>query len=405
MRMGERKIKFPPFSIARRDGATLTSQIEDGLRQAIATGFYGDGDFLPGYVELAGRLGVSTGIARRAIARLIADGLCHPQRGVGLRVCSKSPAKVGNVLVVIGGDTASYRYYMASLVEHLRRHLTKSHFAMSRAIVAGRDGREDFSELKEALNRHVSAAVILDHSPGTEDTVAASGVPYVLLSPAHRSSGAPGILWGDTRKISETIAAHCAACGARRVLVAGLGIGGFHISPEELLAALAARAIATRHLVLGPRVTDGPTESLVRSTVETFSKISATGRMEMDGFRPDLIVFTDDYVAQGALLAMAVAGIRIPEDVQVVTLANKGLGPVWTKELTRFEVDAAAEAELLAGLVRDCLANRRKRHFRHTAVRFIEGETTIPLERRTAANCPTDQLATRTRTNSPEETP
>ena len=61
-----------------------------------------------------------------------------------------------------------------------------------------------------------------------------------------------------------------------------------------------------------------------------------------------MIVFLDDYVAQGALLAFSVAGIRIPDDVQVITLANKGLGPVWIKPVTRFEVDAAAEADAFA---------------------------------------------------------
>jgi DNA-binding LacI/PurR family transcriptional regulator len=381
MRMGERKIKFPPFSIARRDGATLTSQIEDGLRNAIATGFYGDGDFLPGYVELAGRLGVSTGIARRAIARLIADGLCHPQRGVGLRVCSKTPAKVGNVLVVIGGDAGSYRYYMSSMVEHLRRHLSQHHFAISRANVANRDGQDDFSELKEALNRHVSAAVILDHSPGTEDTVAASGGPYVLLSPAHRSSGAPGILWGDTRKISETIAAHCAACGARRVLMTGLESNEEGKLPAELEAALHGLGMETRWSVPGKELRDGTAAELVQATIDDFSRICHKGCVETDGFQPDMIVFLDDYVAQGALLAMTAAGIRIPEDVQVVTMANKGLGPNWLKPLTQYEVDAAAEAEILSDLVRDCLAARKRHHVRTTSFRFIEGETTLVASR------------------------
>ena len=384
MRMGERTIKFPPFSIARRDGATLTSQIEDGLRQAIATGFYGDGDFLPGYVELAGRLGVSTGIARRAIARLIADGLCHPQRGVGLRVCSKSPAKVGNVLVVTGGDAAAYRYYMASLVEHIRRHLAKNHFAMTRAIVTRRGGREDYASLDDALNRHVSLAIATDCSPGTEKRLRAADVPYILMTTKMAPSMAAGLLVGDARKAAESVAAHCADCGARRVLLVGLGIpGSFHIDFSELLAALLERAIESRFITPDAHIPDVSTETTVREAVETFSKLSATGRIEVDGFRPDLIVFLDDYVAQGALLAMSVADIRIPDDVQVVTMANKGLGPVWLKPLTRFEVDAAAEAEALATLALRCLHDRGRQHTATISTTFIVGETTRSMEGRT----------------------
>lgn len=223
MNRSQRIIKIPPFKVTVHDGATLTSQIEDGLRQAIATGFYSDGDFIPGYVDLAGRLGVSVQVVRRAIARLIADGLCQPRCGIGLRVSSKTPATVGNVLVVTGGDAAAYRYYMAKLVEHLRRHLAVNHLSMSRAIVACRNGREDFSELKNALNRHVSLAIVIDTSPGKERLIRAAGVPYILMAPARMSRSVARYLVGDTAGNARTIAAHCSACGSRRVLIAGLG--------------------------------------------------------------------------------------------------------------------------------------------------------------------------------------
>ena len=107
MKRSERQIKTPPFAIAPRGAATLTEQGEEGLRQAILTGFYQDGDFIPGYVAFARKIGVSTAVVRPAIARLIADGLCKPRPGLGLQVCSRAPATVGNVLVVTCGDASS----------------------------------------------------------------------------------------------------------------------------------------------------------------------------------------------------------------------------------------------------------------------------------------------------------
>ncbi len=384
MNLSDRNIKAPPFAIARRDGTTLTCQIEDGFRQAIETGFYQDGDFIPGYFELTRIFGVSIIIVRRALARLVADGLFLPQRGVGLRVCSKSPAKVGNVLVVIGGDAASYRYYMASLAEHLRRHLAKNHFSMTRAIVAGRDGREDFSELREALNRHVNLVVLLDYSKGTEKIVADAGVPYILVSPAPRSRKAAGYLKGDTAGAAAQIAGHCAACGARRVLLAEQGKeAGQHIVVTELETALRGLGMETRRIAVRIEQRNGNTALLLRAALDDFSRFCAKGRMEVDGYCPDMIVFLDDYVAQGALLAMTAAGIRIPEDVQVVTMANKGLGPNWLKPLTRYEVDAAAEAEILSDLILRCFRDHGRRHTAMTSTTFIAGETTRPLEDRT----------------------
>ena len=255
---------------------------------------------------------------------------------------------------------------------------------MSRASVTRRDGEEDFSELREALNRHVNLAVLLDYSKGTERLVADAGVPYILLSPAPRSRKAAGYLKGDTEGAAARIAEHCAACGARRVLMAGIQVKAKGNFPAELEAALRGLGMETRWDLIGKIRHDGPAAELVRATIADFSRLCQKGNVEIDGYRPDMIIFLDDYVAQGALLAMTAADIRIPEDVQVVTMANKGLGPNWLKPLTQFEVDAAAEAEVLAGLVRDCLADRKKCHVRTTTIRFIEGETTMPVASRGA---------------------
>ena len=387
MTLSDRKIKIPPFKIAARGAASLTQQIEKGLRQAIATGFYADGDFIPGYIELADHLGVSTIVVRRAVAALIADGLCKTRRGIGISICSKAPASVGNVLVITGGDTASYRYYMAKFVEHLRRHLSDNHLSLSRAIVPIKKGREDYSELSAALNQHVSIIVSLDHTKGIDRVVADTGIPYVVMGPAPKPPAAIGYLVGDSRRTAVTLARKCSACGAARVLVVCLSrTETFHVVPGEVVSELEKASIEARDMVVGLSPVDGTAEDLLKDTVATFSGLTKSGVLECDGFRPDLVLFLDDYIAQGALLAMTAAGIRIPEDIQVMTLSNKGLGPVWLKPLTRFEVDAAAEARAMACLVLECLGDRKAPHTRKASVRFIEGETTLVAPRKARHN-------------------
>ena len=54
---------------------------------------------------------------------------------------------------------------------------------------------------------------------------------------------------------------------------------------------------------------------------------------------PDVLLFRDDYVARGALSALLSAGVRIPEEVRVVTLSNRGNCPVFPKTLARIEID------------------------------------------------------------------
>ena len=59
---------------------------------------------------------------------------------------------------------------------------------------------------------------------------------------------------------------------------------------------------------------------------------------------PDLIYFSDDHACVGALAALTAAGVRIPEDVRVVTWSNTGNEPVYAKELTRIEMDPESDA-------------------------------------------------------------
>ena len=69
------------------------------------------------------------------------------------------------------------------------------------------------------------------------------------------------------------------------------------------------------------------------------------------GRLPDVLLFTDDHLAQGGLLALMERGVRVPEDVKIVTHANRGLGPFWVKPLTRLEMDPVAQGAAVAQAV------------------------------------------------------
>ena len=60
----------------------------------------------------------------------------------------------------------------------------------------------------------------------------------------------------------------------------------------------------------------------------------------------------DDYLAMGAIAALLESGVRIPEDVRLVTYYNKGFGPILTKTLARIEGDPESSArECVRGIV------------------------------------------------------
>ena len=50
-------------------------------------------------------------------------------------------------------------------------------------------------------------------------------------------------------------------------------------------------------------------------------------------------------------MAIAHAGLKAPEDIRIVTFANKRLGPVYPRELARMEFDARLAGERLSDTV------------------------------------------------------
>ena len=63
---------------------------------------------------------------------------------------------------------------------------------------------------------------------------------------------------------------------------------------------------------------------------------------------PDLILFTDDFVAFGGLMALSELRLRVPEDVKVLTMANRGFAPVFPVSLARVEIDPVANGGAIA---------------------------------------------------------
>ena len=74
--------------------------------------------------------------------------------------------------------------------------------------------------------------------------------------------------------------------------------------------------------------------------MKTFDKLLSAGRKWL----PDALLFSDDGLTAGALLAMSRHGVESPRDVKVITFSNKGQEPVYFRRLARFENDPERNA-------------------------------------------------------------
>ena len=346
--MHREKGKPLPFTVDRRIPTSLADQLADGLRQAIQSGYYKPGESIPRLKEMASQTGTSLRIPREALERLKNEGVIDPRRALGSLVTGKALSRWrGHVLFVLNDSAGSY--YANVFADVLQANLTNAGYLFTRATVFEARGNAATAALDAALAQSVTLAVLFG---GVSRKIAARldarGVPFVEIARTRSKLGrsVAFVQFNREAAISDFVA-HCAERGAKSVLqVCFKNEGDIDAAP-----ALRAAGIAVRKLVVPAPAGTGRLEKIQRKAMEMFGDLLAAGK------RPDadVVLFTDDFLASGALAAVGRAGLRIPEDLSVVTFANAGFGPVYPRTLTRFVMDPVAHGETAARLLLDHL--------------------------------------------------
>ena len=368
------ELKFD-FDATRRSG--LSDQMADGLRQAILTGRYKPGERLPTTLEWAKMLGVSIRVPEAAIARLVSEGLIVARRRIGCVVAERGnkPNWKGHVLVVVPDCDSCY--YSAVHLGCIRsRLLAEGYLVTSMTVLHGEGDRHrfkyDLAPLEFALRQSVDLAVLIFNykRPSIARAVVRSGVPYVEFADAERSclKGCVGSVCLDKATAMSRLAEAIRSSGARRVMQVGAYTGNFEAG---FLRKMDGIRFSSWHTGWD-YVERGVNENIVRVAMDSFMRrFKSKGR----GWLPDLFYFSDDHVASGALTAMLHEGVRIPEDVRVVTMSNWGLGPVFPVSLTRLELNPYTHGEALAQMALDYMTRKVPQGRRIVPLQYIEGDS------------------------------
>ena len=363
------------FDATRRSG--LSNQMADGLRQAILTGHYKPGERLPTTLEWAKMLGVSIRVPEAAIARLVSEGLIVARRRYGCVVaerCNK-PNWKGHVLVVVPDCDSCY--YSAVLLGCIRsRLLSEGYLVTSMTVLHGEGDRNrfkyDLAPLEFALRQSVDLAVLIFNykRPSIARAIVRSGVPFVEFADAEPCNlkGCVGSVCLDKEAAMSRLAEAIRSSGVRRVMQVGAYASNFE---ANFLRRMDGIRFSSWHTGWNYEER-GVNENIVRVAMESFvRRFRDKGR----GWLPDLFYFSDDHVASGALTAMLQEGVRIPEDVRVVTMSNWGLGPVFPVSLTRLELNPYTHGEALAQMVLDYLTRKVLQGRSIVPLQYVEGDS------------------------------
>lgn len=337
------------FVISRDSRTDVLDQLADGLRRAILSGAYRAGDVLPTMKEIAAMSGVSFKTARRAIERLTEEGLVNPRPRIGSVVMPRNVRMwKGHVLFVFPEeDEASY--YVNMLSNEIRRRLIGADHLFSR-ITASRRRTGDRAQLESMLRQSFDFAIVMYDSPYVVKRLEKAGIPYVVIAsgPVFCGSGCKGVIRFVKDEAINDFVLHCQNSGVRSVTEVDFG----RPDTESAAKALSEVGIAVSSLSVRPDASCSGLESVERGAMKTFLSIS-------ERKFPDVFLFWDDFVAQGALTALSARGVRIPEDVKIATLSNRGSGPVYVKSLSCIEHDPSLDGDVVSQYVLACLSGRK----------------------------------------------
>jgi len=344
-------MKKLPFTISRGLNMSLGEQMFQGLKKAIVRGVYKPGQTLPGIHEMAAAAGVSERISREALARLAEIGWCTSKRGYNSVVADRGKERLGKVLFF--NSETGFGFHSSWLVGALRSRLLKGDYRLT--AISAYDIRKDGSSrlLSESLKEHWDLVIEFGMRQGARKDIEASGWPFLVLgdggrcipSDAANCIGKIELLNGLA--VPEFVRA-CVKSGVSSVVQFLYDEGGFDVSgllTESLGIACTTIRVPRYRNPFG--MCSGGYEQMEAFLAKT------RGRL------PDVFLFTDDHLAHGGLLALMERGIRIPQDVKVVTHANRGRGPFWIKPLTRLEMDPVAQGAAVASAVLDYIKTRR----------------------------------------------
>ena len=351
--------KFEPDGIT-----TLADALCNFIKEEISFGRIKSGERLPTISEISKATGLTFGKARHVMEYLAREGYVHSRPHTGTVVLSRGGNVMrGRVLMALP-DVDKCRYHPVQAMDTVRRKLTAAGYAFSVATFS-LDAKDKLASLKCELMRSTNLVIAARATPAVQKCLAESGVDHIFAyGDKPKSEDRPWIRFFPEAAISQ-FADHCAKAGVKRVVQV-------RFEDYETLdagPALAKRGIDCAWMTVS-RDSSGKErrDDVMHRAYETFDAMPRT-------CVPDVLLFWNYLLTQGAVTAFLARGIRLPEDVKVVTLSNAGVGPVYTKPFTRFEIDPIESGEKVADFALAILSKGRVPPPPKISPQYVFGET------------------------------
>lgn len=367
-----------PFEIDFSSEEKLTNQVVQGFRSAIDHGFYRAGDRLPTIRALAKTLGVSEMVVRAAYRQLAADGDIVGRTRLGSVVTpARGKAWRGRVLAVM--TDYDFNPMMAVHFSRLRERFEEHGYSFVQTMaLCDRDHHRSYESLELHLRHGVDFIVLMYGCEDIERHLSEVGIPFCVVGDStgdYMPKGCVGRVGTSLRNAVDDFVRDCRLCGVRTVEIVTTHAGTrFSTGVSE---GLTAAGVSVKTLPWEPSY------RVARRFESAFERGFALAQQVARRKRklPDVFFVADDFVGSGFVHGLSAAGVRMPEDVGVVSYANGGCGPFFDRPVTVIEHDAFVSGDLIADRILKYLRLRHPFPNEKYALVYRRGKTFGELQK------------------------
>lgn len=322
---------------------TKAQQVEEYIRNGIVEGRWSVGERLPGEESMLSELRVSRSTFREALTSLSSDGIIVRKHGSGTYITSTP--RVGTVTVLVQADALSLpmSHFPHAVIESARECMQVSGYRPVLEVAYG-DATEE-----------LAASIRLSDKPILKETVGV--LSYMSLGPLEswlEDSGIPSVAIEGMVATSKNVAL-LDSYGAMRMaadLLRSHGYGDFALMYFDYGGSSKQKLVEDIHITEICRMQ----KSLVEFdesrliSVPWSPNMEATYTIFKDWWarpnRPSSILFSDDSLFDVASRAILELGIKVPEELAIVTHANIGRQFHFPVQVTSVGYDPAETARI-----------------------------------------------------------
>ena len=284
--------------------------------------------------------------ALEAVHRAIADLNYVPNRAARSLASKQTHA----IALVVPEDTSRFfgDPFFAPIVSGINAYLSKSDYVLNLFIASDDPGDKTTDYLRSGA---VDGAIVVSHH--TSDTFIdriASAVPVVYGGRPPRERDGDYYVDVDNVRGAKDATNYLISRGRRRIAT---------VTGPLTMPAGVDRLLGVREAIAEAGVEEAGIED---GGFTTDGGADAMRRILSRGPAPDGVVVASDLMARGVLAVLAVAGLRVPEDVAVIGFDDSPVATSVTPQLTTMRQPSFAQGEKMASTLVELLAGRHPQH-------------------------------------------